>query len=92
MRGRITRIIVVTCMVLVVVAWWAVPAIAGCFAEPATCTPANRDHGNSGEHAPDPTIKSHPNANGGAVDNSPSLIYSGGQKGDYCQNAVDSVG
>jgi hypothetical protein len=86
MRSRIRSVVVVTCMMLVIVAWWAVPAIAGCFAEPATCTPANRDNGNSGDHAPSPTIKSHPNSNDNAVQNSPSLIYSGGQKGDSCQN------
>jgi hypothetical protein len=81
---RARRILLIFCVVAVASAWWAVPAIAGCFSQPSTCTPANRDNGKSGDHAPDPTIKSHPNSNDGAVDNSPSLIYSSGDKGDPC--------
>jgi hypothetical protein len=77
------RVFIVGFVVAVIGGWAVVPAFA-CQAEPAVCAPANQDNGQSGDHAPDPTIKSHPSANDNGVDNSPSLIYSGAPKGSYC--------
>jgi hypothetical protein len=65
-------------------AWLAVPAFACIQSEPATCTPVNQDHGRSDDHAPDPTIKSHPSSNDNGVGQSDALIYDGSPVGSYC--------
>jgi hypothetical protein len=44
----------------------------------------NQDHGQSDEHAPDPTIKSHPKSNDEGVGQSDALIYDSSPVGDYC--------
>ena len=47
-------------------------------------TPANGKNGQSGNHAPSPTIKSHPSSNDNGVSNSPALVYNGSSVGSAC--------
>ena len=79
------KVILIGSMVAVILALWAVSAFA-CItqSEPGTCTPVNRDHGQSGDHAPSPTVKSHPNSNDNGTDNSPAIIEDAGPVGSGC--------
>ena len=76
------KVILISSMVAVILALWAVSAFA-CITqgETGTCTPVNRDHGQSGDHAPPPTVKSHPNSNDNGVNNSPAIIEDAGGGG-----------
>jgi hypothetical protein len=79
------RIFLLVGVAVVIAAWLAVPAFACVVTgEPSTCTPANQGHGQSGSHAPGPTVKSHPNANDKGIDNSDALIDNGGAVGSPC--------
>ena len=79
------KVILISSMVAVILALWAVSAFA-CIpqGETGTCTPVNRDHGKSGDHAPPPTVKSHPNSNDNGVNNSPAIIDDAGPVGSSC--------
>jgi hypothetical protein len=77
------RIILIATTAALILAVWAVAASA-CVTEPATCTPANQGNGQSGNHAPSPTIKSHPSSNDNGVSNSPALVYNGSSVGSAC--------
>ena len=79
------RIFLLVGVAVVIAAWLAVPAFA-CVVqgEPSTCTPANQGHGQSGSHAPEPTVKSHPNPNDNGINHSDALIDDGGAVGSPC--------
>jgi hypothetical protein len=79
------KVVLISSMVAVILALWAVSAFA-CITqgEPGTCTPVNRDQGQSGDHAPSPTVKSHPNSNDSGVNNSPAIIEDAGPVGSGC--------